>query len=57
MGCVRATPSSARGADMMQTRYKWNFYVWANQQAALLRAGRFTTADLELSNRDITNVS
>jgi hypothetical protein len=30
-----------------QSGYDRDFYAWANEQAALLRAGKFAQADLE----------
>lgn len=32
---------------MSNTPYERDFYAWANEQAALLRAGRFDRADIE----------
>ena len=32
---------------MSNTLYEQDFYAWANEQAALLRAGKFTDIDLE----------
>ena len=32
---------------MSNSLYDHDFYAWANQQAALLRAGRLTEADIE----------
>lgn len=32
---------------MSNTLYDQDFYAWANQQAALLRAGRLSEADIE----------
>lgn len=32
---------------MSNTLYERDFYAWANEQAALLRAGNFSTADIE----------
>jgi hypothetical protein len=34
-------------AEMSDTLYARDFYAWANQQAALLRAGKFAAADME----------
>jgi len=31
----------------MSTLYETDFYAWANEQAALLRAGKLTAADIE----------
>jgi len=36
-----------RGSGVRNTLYDTDFYAWANEQAALLRAGRFSEADLE----------
>ena len=30
----------------MQTTYDFDFYAWANEQAGLLRAGRWSEADI-----------
>jgi len=42
---VRAPGRKARG--VRNTFYERDFYAWANEQAALLRAGRLAEADLE----------
>lgn len=36
-----------RGRGVRNTLYERDFYAWANEQAALLRAGRVAEADLE----------
>jgi Domain of unknown function DUF29 len=51
MGWVSLTVEVADGAPIMSaknaTLYDTDFYLWANEQAALLRAGRLSEADIE----------
>src|SRR5580692_6333313 len=46
---VLNTPAAARrgGPAMSNSLYDTDFYAWANEQAALLRSGRLTEADIE----------
>jgi len=41
---------------MSNSLYDRDFYAWANQQAALLRAGRLTEADIENIAEEIESV-
>jgi hypothetical protein len=41
----RASAGGSAGLDMSDN-YERDFYAWANEQAALLRAGKFSSADI-----------
>jgi hypothetical protein len=42
-----ADQSGTRSATVKNSLYDRDFYAWANEQAALLRVGRLTEADIE----------
>jgi hypothetical protein len=41
---------------MSNSLYDRDFYAWANEQAALLRAGRLTEADIENIVEEIESI-
>jgi hypothetical protein len=46
-GALDCVPSGHISRGMSNTLYERDFHAWANQQAALLRAGQLSDADIE----------
>jgi hypothetical protein len=47
---------TARRAAVKNSLYDQDFYAWANEQAALLRAGRVAEADIENIAEEIETI-
>lgn len=47
MGLTKAIAPAEIGGSPLSTTYETDFYAWANEQAALLRAGKLAEADIE----------